>query len=168
MYNHATWSCGRSSSFLLHGVALLLMPLLISCESAPRFPAKLTESGACKAGSRVAVEEIQKIGEEKHRTGTPLLVPTEDAMCSRGYSNQIDCFARIVLLSKVANAVLVLEKFRFWSAPYQHREGRRLEPLERPYPPFPDGKAPPPATAFDILWDIDYFIQVREQFSNSC
>jgi hypothetical protein len=104
--------------------------------------------------------EIQQKGEEHYKAKIPLLIASEKAMCSRGFSNQIDCFARIVLLAQTANAILVLERIRFFPAPYQHRDGRQLEPLIRPSTIFENGEAPQPTMPFESWWDVDFFIEV--------
>lgn len=122
--------------------------------------AKLSDQKGCSDASRKAVDEIQETGEALITAGkVAMLVPNQDASCTRGYSNQIDCFARVVLLAKSSGAILVLDRFRFWSAPYQHgKDGKRLEPLVRPEP-FPNHEAPPPAVEFGLWWDVDYFIE---------
>ena len=76
----------------------------------------------------------------------------------RGFSNQVDCFARIVLLADAMGAILVMENLKFWSAPYQHKDGKLLQPLERPSPPFPEGRALPEHVGMEYMWDMDYFI----------
>lgn len=138
--------------------AVMLAAMSAMVSGAPHIGSKLQASSRCQPRSRATVEQIQDMGTARVLSGkSSVLAPSAAATCFRGFSNQIDCFARIVLLADAMGAVLVLENFRFWSAPYQHRDGKLLEPLRRP-DPFPNNAALPPTVELGLLWDEDYLI----------